>query len=104
MAAAQSDSCVRVEVAAVREVADRFAADGPALAAAGQRHRAGLSFDGACAGRAYRAQGDALRAALDRLGEDLIRWSRAVNEIAATLRAGVGSYTEAERRCAARIG
>ncbi|MGV0635146.1 type VII secretion target [Mycolicibacillus trivialis] len=104
MAEPPIDTGVRFYTAAVRGVADRFAAHGQALAAAAHRHRTGLSFDGSRAGRAHGADGDALRTELDRLGASLHRWSRAVNEIALTLRATADRYTDAESRCAARLG
>jgi hypothetical protein len=63
-----------------------------------------LAFDGAIAGRAHAARGDALRTALDRVVDDVARWSRASAEIAAALRAGASRYSEADGRAAARIG
>ncbi|MGH3563590.1 MAG: type VII secretion target, partial [Mycobacterium sp.] len=63
-----------------------------------------LAFDGASAGRAHVAGGDALRRALDRWAGELARWSRAGAEIATALRVGAESYADAELRAAARVG
>ncbi|MDT5223739.1 MAG: hypothetical protein QOG19_1146, partial [Mycobacterium sp.] len=52
---------------------------------------------------AYAANGDALRAGLDRLAADVSQWSRVAVEVAVALRAGIDRYAEAELYSAARI-
>ena len=63
-----------------------------------------LRFDGATAGRAHTAHGDALRTALGRLTADVAQWSRSAEEIAGALRLGADRYAEAEARTAAGVG
>lgn len=94
----------RVDVAALRAVANRFDATAEIIDSAARTQLAGLTFGGASAGRVHTARGDALHAALDRLGTDLARWSRTSAEIAAALRAGAATYAEAERSSAVRLG
>lgn len=93
-----------VEAAAVGAVANGFTAAAQSLDHAARNLLTRLAFDGGYAGHAHAARGDALRAALDGLAGDLARWSRAVNEIAVTLRSGAGSYLTADLRSAERIG
>ena len=62
-----------------------------------------LAFNGARAGQAHDACGDALRSALERLAAELSRWSRATAEIGAALRAGADRYADADLYAAARI-
>lgn len=62
-----------------------------------------MSFCGARAGREYAEYGAAVRAGLDGLAADLSQWSRAAQQIALALRAGVDRYQDAERYAAARI-
>jgi len=68
------------------------------------RAQLNLEFDGAGAGRMHVARGDALRAAVDRVVDQLRQWSRASREIAAVLRASADRYTEADARAAQRLG
>jgi hypothetical protein len=87
----------RVDTAAVRAAAQRFAA------AAGVLDGAPLSrlhFDGSVAGRVHTAHGDALRSALDRLAAGVAQWSRAATEVAAALRVTADRYGDAELRAA----
>jgi hypothetical protein len=100
---ASSVGCTTVDMAAVRGVADRIAAVAELVDEAVANHLARLSFDGARAGRAYVANGDALRAGLDRLAADVSAWSRVAAEVAVALRAGVDRYADAELYSAARI-
>jgi hypothetical protein len=94
----------RIDVAAVRAVANRFEATAEILDEAACNHLARLTFGGAAAGRAHFARGDALRAALQRLAAEVSQWSRATGEIALALRASADRYADAELRTAARIG
>nr|WP_232077507.1 type VII secretion target [Mycolicibacterium aichiense] len=61
----------------------------------------GLRFDGAMAGRAHVAHGDAVWAALERLTAAVTQWSRAAAETAVALRITADRYAEAELRAAA---
>lgn len=90
-----------VDAAAVRAVAERFNTAADLIDAAVHTR---LSFDGAAAGRAHIAEGDALRRTLDRWTVEFARWSRATAEIAAVLRSGAQRYTDAELRTADRLG
>jgi hypothetical protein len=92
-----------MDVAAVRDVADQHAASAAALEAAVRTHLSHLNFGGATAGRAYAARGDTLHAALDRIADGLIQWSRASAEIAAALRASADRYVSADERAGARV-
>jgi hypothetical protein len=93
----------RIDVAAVRAVADRIDAATELIDDAVANHLARLTFGGALAGRAHTARGDALRGGLDRLAAELSQWSRAAVEIAVALRAGADRYAEADLYAAARI-
>ena len=79
-----------------------FIAD--ALDGAVHRYLSGLTFDGATAGRAYVAHGDAVRRAVDDLADRMRRWSRASAEIAAALRASADRYDQADALAARRVG
>ena len=92
-----------VDVAAVREIANQFAATAEIIDGAA-RNLSQLTFGGGTAGRTHVARGDALRVSLDRLADELSQWSRATREIVAALRASADSYADAEVRSAARIG
>jgi uncharacterized protein YukE len=94
---------VYVDAAALRAIANRFDATAETIDTAVRARLGHLAFDGASAGRAHVAGGDALRRALDRWSGALTQWSRASAEIATALRAGADSYTEAELRAAARV-
>ncbi|MGB9224708.1 hypothetical protein [Mycobacterium sp.] len=93
----------QIDVAAVHAVADRISAAADIIDDAVSNHLSRLTFDGACAGRAHTARGDALRIALGRLTDELSQWSRAAGEIAVALRAGADRYADAELYAAARI-
>lgn len=92
-----------IDGAAVYAVADRFNTAAELIDNAVADHLARLTFTGARAGRAHTARGDALRAGLDRLSDELSRWSRAAAEIAVALRAGADRYADADRYAAAWI-
>jgi hypothetical protein len=92
---------VRVDVAALHDIADQF--DSVVGSVAGLA-RARLSFGGAVAGRTHTADGDALRRIFDLLSADLTWWARAADEIGAGLRCGADRYVESERAAAERVG
>lgn len=92
-----------VDVAAVYAVADQLNAAAEMIDDAVANDLTWLVFNGARAGRAHAARGDALRAALERLVAELSRWSRSTAEIGAALRAGADSYADADVYAAARI-
>jgi Excreted virulence factor EspC, type VII ESX diderm len=92
---------VRVDVAALYDVADQF--DSVAGSVVGLA-RAQLGFGGAVAGRAHITDGDALRRAFGLLSAELTGWARAADEIGAGLRCGAGRYVESERAAAERVG
>jgi hypothetical protein len=92
-----------IDVAAVHRVADQLRAAAELIDRTVCDHLAALAFSGATAGRAYTARGDALRAELERLAEQLSQWSRASVAIAVALRSGAERYVDAELYAAARI-
>jgi hypothetical protein len=94
----------RVDVAALRAVGRQYEAVADMVDAAVRRHLSGLLFDGAVAGRVHAARGDALRAAVDHVAEQLGQWSRAAAEIGAALRASADRYAEADVGAAGRLG
>jgi hypothetical protein len=94
----------RVDVAALHVVASQYEAAADIVDAAVRTHLTGLVFDGATAGRAHVARGDALRAAVDHVVDQLRQWSRAAAEIAAALRASADRYAEADANAASRVG
>ena len=81
----------RVDVAALHAVARQYEA-------------AADIVDGAAAGRAHVARGDAIRTAVDHIVDQLRQWSRAAVEIAAALRASADRYAEADASAARRVG
>lgn len=98
----QADNA-RIDVDAIRAVANRY--DDAAELINGANSQLGrLAFGGATAGRAHVAAGEALRATLTRLTDELSQWARASAEIATALRAGANRYADADLRSAARIG
>ena len=92
-----------VDVAAVYAVADQLNATAEMIDDAVATHLTWLVFNGARAGRAHAARGDALRTALERVAAELSQWSRATAEIGAALRAGADRYADADQYAAARI-
>jgi ABC-type transporter Mla subunit MlaD len=94
----------RVDVAALHAVARQYDAAADIVEGAVRTHLSGLVFDGAAAGRAHAARGDAVRAAIDHVVDQLRQWSRAAAEIAATLRASADRYAEADAGAARRLG
>jgi len=92
-----------VDVAALRNVANRFDDTARLIDRAVQTHFAKLAFDGTTAGRGYADRGDALRVALARLAGALTQWARASGEIAATLHASADRYADADITAAGRV-
>jgi hypothetical protein len=99
----ESDAA-RVDVAALLDVARGYDALADAVDAAARKHLTRLSFDGAVAGRAYTARGDALRNSVEHVGDGMRMWARACVEIASVLRASADRYVEADARAARRVG
>ncbi|ASW91968.1 hypothetical protein [Mycobacterium marseillense] len=93
----------QIDASATHRVANHFAMAADFLDRAVGDHLARLAFSGAGAGRAHTARGDALRAELARLTEQVTQWSRASTEIAAALRCSAERYADAELYAAARI-
>jgi phytoene/squalene synthetase len=94
----------RVDIAALHAVARQYDTVADVVEGAVRRHLTGLTFDGAMAGRAHAARGDALRAAVDHVADQLRQWSRAAAEIAAALRASADRYADADANAAGRLG
>jgi hypothetical protein len=94
----------RVDVAALHAVARQYEAVADIVESAVRMHLSGLMFDGAAAGRVHVARGDALRAAVDRVVDELRQWSRAATEIAATVRTSADRYAEADVGAGRRLG
>ena len=97
-------TAARVDGAALSSVAagyDAIAADLDSLVRDRLR---GPVFDGATAGHAHVAAGDAVRTAVDELTDGLRRWSRASAEVAAVLRSSIQRYAAADAHAAARVG
>jgi uncharacterized protein YukE len=94
----------RVDVAALHAVARQYQAAADVVDGAVRTHLTALAFDGAVAGRAHVARGDALHAAVDNVVDQLRQWSRAAAEIAGALRASADRYAEADARAARRVG
>jgi hypothetical protein len=94
----------RVDVPGLLGVARQYQVVADIVDAAVRTHLNALEFDGARAGRAYVAHGDAVRTRVDRLVSQLLQWSRASAEIAAALRASADRYADADARAALRVG
>lgn len=90
----------QIDVAVLADAASRF----DAIAASLDRIAASrVTFGAARAGRAHAASGEAVRGALELLGDDVRSWSRAVAEIASQVRISADRYVGAEARAAARL-
>jgi uncharacterized protein YukE len=94
----------RVDAAALRVIAGRFDAGAETLNGVVRARLGRLSFDGASAGAAYTAAGDALHRGLQRLAAGVAQWARASDEIAVALRISADRYADTEARGASRIG
>jgi hypothetical protein len=99
----ESDAA-RVDVAALLDVARGYDALADTVDAAVRVHLTRLSFDGAVAGRAYTARGDALRNSVEQVADGMRLWARASVEIGSALRASADRYVEADARGARRVG
>ncbi|MGP4057338.1 ESX-1 secretion-associated protein [Mycobacterium sp. 4D054] len=99
-----TSGAARVDTAAVRAIAREYETAASILDSTVRHHLSGLAFDGATAGRAHVAHGDALRDKLSDVVTTLREWSRAAQEIAAALRASADRYQAADLRAAERLG
>ncbi len=93
-----------VDIGAVLAAADRSDHLADLVAGAQRRHLTHPSFGAVVAGREYADRGEAVRAAVDQLGDDMRSWARAAAEIASWLRASAVGYAAAEARGAVRLG
>jgi hypothetical protein len=93
----------RVDVTALLDVARGYDALSDAIEDTARTHLARTSFDGAVAGRAHTAQGNAIRRSVEQIGDAMRLWSRASAEIASALRASADRYVEADARAARRV-
>lgn len=93
----------RVDVAALLEAANRYELAAERIDATVRAELSTLTFDGALAGSAYAARGDAVRGAVDEVVERLRQWSRSATAISAALRATAHRYVESDRHAAHRI-
>lgn len=92
----------RVQVAVLRDAARDYDSIADTVAVA-RSHLAGLTFDGAVAGRSHAARGDALRARLRQLDEAMARWTAASTGAAAALRTSADAYSDVDARSAHRL-
>ena len=93
----------RVQVAVLRDAARDYDSIADTVAVA-RSHLAGLTFDGAVAGRSHAARGDALRVRLRQLDEAMARWAAASTGVAAALRRSADGYADVDARSAGRLG
>ncbi|WP_431233445.1 type VII secretion target [Mycolicibacterium psychrotolerans] len=91
----------RVDCAGLRAAAQHFDSTAEMLDGVLHGQLSRLHFDGAVAGRAHVAHGDAVQAALDRLAAAVTQWSRAAEETAVALRVTADRYGDADVRAAA---
>lgn len=94
----------RIEVAALRGVARQYETVAATLDGAVRTYLNAPAFDGALAGRAHAGGGDAVRAGVEHLGDQLRQWSRAAAEIAAALHTAADRYVRADADASARLG
>jgi hypothetical protein len=94
----------RVDVMAVLDVARGYDAIADMIDAVLDTHLAHSSFDGAVAGRAHAARGDAVRNAIGQLADQLLTWSRASAEIGSALRVSADGYAGVDALGARRLG
>lgn len=94
----------RIDVAGLLRIAGEYQAVADAVDAVVRVRLAGLQFGGAVAGRMHVARGEAVRAAVDGVADQLRAWSRASVEIAATLRKTAHRYDEADTRAGRMVG
>ncbi|MGV0834225.1 type VII secretion target [Mycolicibacterium thermoresistibile] len=93
----------RVDLAALLTAADRYERIAERIDATVRTELSALTFDGALAGSAYTARGDALRSAVDEVVGRLRQWSRSAAAISAALRATASRYGESETSAAQRM-
>ncbi|MEH3141746.1 MAG: type VII secretion target [Mycobacterium kyogaense] len=93
-----------VDVGALRAVAREYERAADIVGRTVRDNLSHIAFGGSTAGRAYVAQGEALRAALRDLTNSVSAWSRAAGEIAAALEVSVDRYVDADERAAERVG
>jgi hypothetical protein len=94
----------RVDVMAVLGVARGYDAIADMVVAGVHAHLAHSSFDGAVAGRAHAARGEALRKAIGELADQLRMWSRSCSEISSALRVSADDYVGVEALGVRRLG
>jgi uncharacterized protein YukE len=94
----------RVDVAALLGIADRYDSAAETIDSVFRSRLSRLTFDGASAGRAHTADGDALHIALAEVADQLRQWSRAATEIAAAVRASAARYADSDVRASMRVG
>lgn len=94
----------RVDATQLHDIAGRYDAAADIVVDAFRNDLGRLTFDGALAGSAHVAAGDALRRAVDEVAQQSWQWSRAAAEIAAALRSSAARYRDAEARAAERLG
>lgn len=92
-----------IDPAAVRLAAQRTDTAAQILLGAVTSALTDLQFGPADAGHAHSAGGAAVRAELDGLAADLIRWGRAAAEVAAALRSAAGGHEATEWAAAAGL-
>ncbi len=93
-----------VDIAALSGIARQFEIVADIVDSAARQHLSGAAFNGATAGRIHVGRGDAIRAAVDHIGDQLHQWSRASAEIGAVLRTSAQRYSDADARAADRVG
>jgi hypothetical protein len=94
----------RVDVMAVLDVARGYDAVADMIESGVNAHLTHSSFDGAVAGRAHAARGEALREAIGELADQMRAWSRSCSEISSALRISADTYVGAEALGARRLG
>ena len=97
-------NAAHVDTAALLSIASRYDAAGDLLGTAVRMHLAQLAFDGATAGRAHIAAGDAVCRVVEDMMVRLQQWSRAATEIASMLRLCADRYVDADARASGRLG
>ena len=93
-----------VDVGAVLGIAGRCDSIADVVDGVARGRLGRLAFDGALAGRDHVARGDAVRHAVDDVGDQTRAWARAMREIAAALRASADRYVDVDARGAVRLG
>jgi hypothetical protein len=89
-----------VDLALMHAAADRIDAAADLLQDVVDTQLRALRFDGTAAGRAHRADGDAVCAAVRGTVAGTARWTRAARDLACALRAGAQAHAGAEQQAA----